>query len=332
MSPQDLDVFNEEPWPAAYDDWEIDAIVWPEIRDSNSRGDFVCYLVHRLAQARHRDEAQARMEAIDEGGIGVPVGYARAAERIQALAESGHAGAMFHMGKLHVHGISVAQDMREAEKWYRRAIDAGEMRAHCNLGWIYLYGFGVIPADKQSAFALLSAGAAHGIPAAKASIGLMRVAGDGIPADVELGVKLLEDAFAEGYLNAGNHLADLYFAGKHVTRDIEKAHEWLFRVAEKGNERTMAILGHYLVTGSHGKTDMARGMALLEQAIAKNYVPAYLWIGNVYKDGKGVAKDTAKAKEWFERGAVAGNTGCTLALTMLLLQGDQGGQDGAKPN
>lgn len=321
MNPQGLDVFNEEAWPAGYDDREIDDIIWSEIMGSSSRGDFVCYIINRLAQARHREEAQARIDAMEEGGRSEPRGYARAAERIRALAESGHAGAMFHMGKLYVHGIGVAQDMREAQKWYHRAIDAGEMRAHCNMGWIYLYGFGAIPADKKKAFELLSAGSASGIPAARASIGLMRITGDGIEADVQLGLRLLEESFDEGYLNAGNHLADMYFAGKFVPQDVEKAHDWLSRVAQKGDERTMAILGHYLVTGSHGKTDVARGVELLEQAIENKYVPAFLWIGNLYKEGKGVEQDLAKAREWFEKGAVAGNTGCTLALTMLLAQG-----------
>lgn len=321
MNPQELDMFNEEAWPASYDDREIDDIIWSEIADSTSKGDFVCYLINRLAQARHRNEAEARIAAMSETDRSLPVGYARAAERILALAESGHAGAMFHIGKLYVHGIGVAQDMRKAEKWYQRAIDAGEMRAHCNMGWIYLYGFGVIPADKKRAYELLSIGAASGIPAAKASIGLMRITGDGIEPDLALGLKLLEESFDEGYLNAGNHLSDMYFAGKYVEKDIEKAHDWLLRVAEKGDERTMAILGHYLATGSHGKTDAAKGIELLEKAIDMNYVPAYLWLGNLYKEGKGLGKDLAKAREWFEKGAAAGNTGCTLALTMLLVQG-----------
>lgn len=310
-------MFNEEVWPSSYDDREIDDIIWAEIKDSDSRGDFICYQIHRPQGWQHRDEAVARLQAL-EGGDRTPVGYGRAVERIRALAESGHAGAMFHMGKFYVHGIGVTQNMRMAEDWYHKAIAAGEMRAASNMGWIYQFGFGDIFPNKEEAFRLLSMGAAAGIPAAKASIGLMCMNGDGCPVDAAKGMQLLLEAFDAGYTNAGNHLADTFFAGQHVPRDIEAGHAWLTKVAEAGDERTMAILGHYLATGSHGKTDVARGVALLEASIAKQYVPAYLWLANLYRHGQGVPKDLEKARDWLQKGSAAGNTGCDKALADMM--------------
>lgn len=312
-----LDIFNEDVWPPSIDDHDIDDIVWEEIKDSDSRGDFICYQIHRLQKGRHREEAVAKLHTL-EGGDRVPVGYARAVERIRKLAEKGDPKAMFHMGKLHVHGIGVPQDMVAALAWYQKAGEAGEVRANCNLGWIYLYGFGVIPANKQEAFRLLTLGAESGVFAAKASLGLMYLTGDGIPADKERGVQLLRESFEAGYLNAANQLADAYFAGKFLPRDIEAGHEWLSKVAAAGDEKTMAMLGYYLVTGAHGKVDAGRGILLLEQAIEKEFVPAYLWIGNLYRHGQGVARDLEKAREWFEKGSAAGNSGCDKALAELM--------------
>lgn len=314
-----LRMSRESAWPSVYDDREIDEIIWSEIESSPSRGDFVCYLVHRLSRARYREEAQARSETMDDDEIAVPIGYPRAVMRIQALAESGNAAAMFHMGKIHALGIGIVQDLVSAKAWYEKAIELGEIRAHCNLGWLYQSGYGVVE-DKEKAFHLLSIGADHGVVVARATIGLMLVTGDNRPAEPELGMKMLKEAFDAGYDNAGNHISDLYFAGKYVHKDIDLAHEWLFKVADRGDERTMAILGHYLVTGSHGKKNVEQGIKLLHDAIEKEYVPAYLWIGNIYKNGSGIERDIAKAREWFEKGASAGNPGCTLALTTLLLQ------------
>ena len=130
------------------------------------------YQIHRPQKGRHIDEAVARLEEL-EGGERTPIGYGRAVKRIRKLAESGNAGAMFHMGKLSVHGIGMPQDMQAAEAWYLKAIAAGEMRACCNLGWIYQYGFGIVAPNKDEAFRLLSLGAESGVGAAKASIGLM---------------------------------------------------------------------------------------------------------------------------------------------------------------
>ncbi len=313
-----MDMFNEAVWPSFFDDREIDDIVWSEIKDSSARGDFVCYLIHRPQKSQHRDEVQARLKVM-ENSDQLPAGYARAAERIRALAEAGNATAMFHMGKLYVHGIGLPQDMREAESWYRRGIAAGDMRSHCNLGWIYLYGFGDIPPNKEEAFRLLSIGADGGVFVAKASVGLMLLNGDGCEADPQRGLRMLEEAFNEGYNNAGNHLSDAYFLGKHVPQNLEQGHEWLAKVAERGDERSMAILGHYLVSGSHGKTDVARGLQLLHDAIDRNYLPAYQWLGNLYRDGTGVERNQVKAWEWYEKGSAAGNTGCDLALAALKL-------------
>lgn len=78
-----------------------------------------------------------------------------------------------------------------------------------------------------------------------------------------------------------------------------------------------AILGHYLVTGSHGKTDTAKGLDLLEQATRLQYLPAYLWLGTLYKKGLGVELDAEKAIEWFKKGIKAGCRDCQIALTMM---------------
>ena len=310
-------MFNEEVWPSTFDDREIDDIIWEEIKDSTSRGDFICYQIHRPQKGRHLKEAVARLEVL-EGVDRVPVGYGRAVARIRLLAEGGDAGALFHMGKLSVLGIGVPQDMRAAEAWYQKAIAAGEMRAACNLGWIYLYGFGVIAPNKGEALRLLSMGAESGVGAAKASIGLVFLTGDGLPADPDRGVQMLGEAFADGYSNAANHLADAFLSGQHVPRDVEIGHEWLSRMAATGDEKAIATLGYFLVTGSHGKTDVAKGVTLLEKAIENNYVPAYLWLGNFYRDGQGVERDLAKALAWYERGAAYGSAGCESALASIL--------------
>lgn len=324
-----MDVFNEEVWPSRFDDREIDEIIWSAIKNSTSRGDFVSYMIHRPRIPGHREEAQKRLEEM-ESTQSEPIGYPRAIKRIHEMAENGNPAAMFHMGKLHVHGIGVPQSMKEAEAWYLRAIDAGEMRAHCNMGWLYLYGFNTIPQNQEKAYELLSIGAENGVYIAMASIGLMALTGDSCPHDPERGLQLLEDAFEAGYNNAGNHLADAHFLGQQVPQDYAKGLAWLSKVAERGDERTMAILGHYLITGTYGKTDVVNGVSLLQRAIEKNYVPAYLWIGNLYRHGQGVIRDLNMAKAWYEKGVSEGNTGCNQALESLVQELDDLASSGSQ--
>ena len=307
---------RESVWPDNYDDSVIDDIVWSEIKASPSTGDFASYLVHRPQRARHIDAARARYESIDRRLDTAPVCYSRAIARIRILAEGGDAGAMFHLGKIYSLGIAVEQDYAVAEMWYLKAVDRGEIRAHCNLGWLYQSGLGVMQ-QKEKAFELLSIGAGQGVLAARASVGLMLLSGEGCQANPAQGVRILKEAFHDGYNNAANCLADAYFAGVGVAQDTGLGFDWLGHAADRGDERTMAILGHYLVTGSHGRTDIARGVDYMFRAVNRGFTLAHLWLGTLYEQGRGVERNPGMARMLFERGAAAGEELCELALERL---------------
>ena len=310
------DVLKARTWDYDYDDSAIDDIIWSEISGSEAMADFVCYLVHKLADAKHTAEATARAAGSQSGDDAVPAGYLRAIGRLHALASSGNATAMFHMGKIHAFGIAIERDMPLAIEWYEKAVALGDVRAASNLGWLYQSGTGV-PEDKTRAFELLSVGAANGMVVAAATVGMMRITGEGCARDVEAGLRMLESAFDAGYLNAGNHLSDLYFADEYVPRDIDLGHAWLLKVAERGDVRSMAILGHRLVSGSHGKQAYETGIKLLAVAIDKGFTLAYLWLGGLYRDGHGVERDLEKAANLYQAGAEAGDMQCAFALATL---------------
>ncbi len=82
----------------------------------------------------------------------------------------------------------------------------------------------------------------------------------------------------------------------------------------------MAILGHYLITGSHGKTDVTHGIASLYDAINRGYTPAYAWLGCLYEKGLGLERDLGRAQAWYERGIAAGDEGSAFALARLQQQ------------
>lgn len=309
---------HERWWPDAFDDSEIEALIWPEIAISTSRGDFACYLVHRLLKARHLEEARMRYDHMVDADP-EPLHYFQAINKVRALAETGHAGAMFHMGKVHALGIAIEQDFAAAADWYRRAVDKGDMRAHCNLGWMYQSGMGVNE-DKAEAFRLLSIGAAHGVLSAKAAVGMMLLKGEGCAADPQQALSVLEEAFEAGYGNAANCISDAYFAGECLPHDPELGHAWLGKVAERGDARSMAILGHYLITGSHGKTDITHGIALMYDAINHGYAPAYAWLGALYEKGQGLERDLGRAQTWYERGIAVGDEASAFALRRLQQQ------------
>lgn len=297
-------------------DNEIDDIIWSEIESSDSHGDFVCYAVHAPHMAKYLENVKARIESGKYLDNLAPVGYFKAIERIEKLADMGDPSATFHMGKIYAIGIAVPRNVPKAVEWYEKAIALGEPRAYANLGWFYQSGYGVLT-NKAKAFELLSFGAENGVLAAKAAIGMMLLNGEGCTLDTELGFQKLEESFNSGYLNAGNHISDVYFEGKLVPRNVELAHEWLQKVADNGDERSIAILGHYLVTGSHGKTNTVKGLDLLEKATRLQYLPAYLWLGTLYKKGLVWNWMPKKLLNGSKRASRAGCRDCQIALTMM---------------
>ena len=82
----------------------------------------------------------------------------------------------------------------------------------------------------------------------------------------------------------------------------------------------MAILGHHLITGSHGKTDPQTGLQLMQRAITEGFLPAYVWLGTLYKKGNGLKQDVKKAFDLFQEGLLAGCEDCEKALSLLLAE------------
>lgn len=311
-----------------HSDNEIDDIIWSEISLSESKGDFICYVIHSLIKAKFLEQAKQKIETLSDNSLS-PDKYFNAIEKIEALANQQHPVAAFHMGKINALGIAVPQNLPEGIRWYEKAITLGEPRAYANLGWLYQSGYGVL-VDTAKAFELLSYASEHGVLSAKAAVGMMLLKGEnGTPAPTA-GVRKLEEAFDAGYLNAGNVLSDLYFEGRHVRKNIELAHLWLEKVALRGDGRSMAILGHYLVTGSHGKQNIENGLKWMYLAIDAQFLPAYLWLGTLYKTGNGVEKDIDKAFDLFRKGVQAGYKDCGKAISILLAELNHSEQDAPK--
>jgi uncharacterized protein len=67
--------------------------------------------------------------------------YQRAMSILRPLAESGHAGAQYHVGRLYEKGQGVAKDPAATLKWYRLAAEGGNARAQYKLAIGYARGW-----------------------------------------------------------------------------------------------------------------------------------------------------------------------------------------------
>lgn len=106
--------------------------------------------------------------------------YAKAAEIWRPLAEKGNAAAQYRLGTLYAEGKGVAQDDKEAFKWFQRAAEKGDAGAQYNVGASYAAGIGVAK-DEAEAAKWFHRAADQGMPFAQLNLGLLYASGHGVP-------------------------------------------------------------------------------------------------------------------------------------------------------
>ncbi len=97
----------------------------------------------------------------------------------------------------------------------------------------------------------------------------------------------------------------------HLIEDVEK----LFLKREVKNENSYAMyelgrlyeLGYWQYEGSDRYINVFKAFKLYEQAANRGNLDAMIKVGVCYRDGKGVCKDAAKAREWLEFSAKSGS-------------------------
>jgi TPR repeat protein len=124
-------------------------------------------------------------------------------------------------------GSGVAQNDREAIKWYEKAATVGDPQAKARLAEIYSHGKGV-PKDISKALQFYKEAASAGIPIAQYNLGYMYLMGENLPQDFLRAEYLFRRAGEQGFLLAMVNLAQMYTMGLGtVPKDLALARKWL---------------------------------------------------------------------------------------------------------
>ena len=94
-------------------------------------------------------------------GEAVAQDYKEAVKWYTKAAEQGYANAQYNLGHRYYRGEGVAQDYKEAVRWWRKAAEQGKAKAQAVLGAMYDNGKGVAQ-DYKSAHMWLNIAAANG--------------------------------------------------------------------------------------------------------------------------------------------------------------------------
>lgn len=107
-------------------------------------------------------------------------------------------------------------------------------------------------------------------------------------------------AYAEmGHLLAQQQLAQRYYSGDGVARDLSLAALWFQRAADAGEPRSQLALAQLYAKGEGVARSERWAAYWTRQAAESGYRVAQLALGRLYERGQGVNKDEAEAYFWY---------------------------------
>jgi len=260
--------------------------------------------VQRLASTGHLPE-ELELARDYYAGHGVARDVTRAFYWYRRAANQGDPGAQVDLGYLYLKGIGVKPDTAEAAKWFQRAASSGSAAGKLDLAVLYLKGAGV-PQDAHLAFNLLSELAKHEDPRGEAYLGLLYMLGVGVGQDPRSAEHWFDKA-AKHHSPEGEYaMGTLFSLTEGNEHDLLKASVYLRDSAQTGYVPSEHSLGLLLVNHLELPQSPGEAQSLLEAAASGGSWRSSVVLGILYRDGKGVPKDTAAAYEWF---IIAGKQG-----------------------
>ena len=247
-------------------------------------------------------------------------------------AESGDVGAMNMLTWSYRFGHDVKADQNLAFKYSKMSADAGDARGVADLACCYEEGRGT-KKDVVKAATLWKKAAEMGNAWAVSRYAKCLADGIGVEQDPQQAAQLFTMCASRPNADPWTviQIASFYLSGFGVEKDEAKAREWLDKLeaqTEDDDSCAIPVLAKFYSDGEKGVgKDPARAFKMAQLAEKTDTVWGYKIMARCYKDGIGVEKNTAKAKEYIEKamGKCKGGN-CNLGDLKKMLRELDGGK------
>jgi TPR repeat protein len=301
---------------------------------------------HRFAAGRNailrKDKSLAQgFEALDNRD------YPRALSLLTtAWNKIGYEEAALALAKMHLFGMGVPKNTKEAVRWLREVTDSRfdpadrlkfdprhphdmseRVEASFMLARIYERGIGTgkDPAEAKKWYARA---ADFGFVPAQTILARAWLKGYGGARDPRKALDYLLAAAQEGYVPAQYDLATLYYNGDAgVARDLKQAQAWFDAAARSGHPAALFAAGHMVDLGLVGPADPKRAIVYYKEAAVKGDRDAEFALATFFYGGEVVAKDLATARRLFDAAARQGQVDAMFNLGAMETNGEGGPAD-----
>ena len=130
--------------------------------------------------------------------------------------------------------------------------------------------------------------------------------------------KYYKEATENWNSGAQYNLANCYYDGKGVEKNLSEAYRWFNESARQGNASAQKKLGDMIFGGEGGITkDPSQAVDWYNKAAKNGNADAMYKLGYCYENGIGIGKDNEKAKEWYQKAANKGHREASSQLKKL---------------
>lgn len=148
------------------------------------------------------------------------------------------------------------------------------------------------------------------------ALGRMYFQGRDVAQDYDKAAKYLETACRDGNADACGLLGEMYLQPYGLAQDITRGLSLMEKSCDRGSLEGCSVLGHVLSEGRHKARDLERAMKLWRDGCAKSHPASCTQLGQAHLLAK---REPALALEKFDRGCSLGDgVGCEATCTVLL--------------
>ncbi len=193
---------------------------------------------------------------------------------------------------------------------------------HNVLFWIYLTILMLLYESAFSADSLKfqlykNAAIKHDEVAAQFELANAYYTGKGVTKDIDQAVKWYRKVAAKGYVVAQHNLGVIY----GVQEDYLKAAKWYRKAAEQGDVRAQNNLADLYMRGLGFPIDKTEAIKWYGKAAEKGYKVAQYNLGVVYNYGDGIQKNYSQAFNWYRKAAEQNHAEAEYYLGLAYFEG-----------
>lgn len=262
-------------------------------------------------------------------GEDLPENKAKGIEWLTKSAKQGDAKAQYALGvALYDENIEDSSKQPVVIEWLTKSANQNNADAQLQLGVIYSLDHGKPESYKKGLY-YFELAAAQGNVDAQAASGVQYLSGfAGGKKDYVKAFNYFKAAADQGHIEAKAQMAYLYLIGFGVKKDEEKAVKLFTELSKKGSGFSTFYLGKVHEKGIVVPQSYQKALEYYMQV--SDYSAAQNGIGNLYLNGWGVAKDNAKAFEWFLKSAEMDHPESQYEVSYMYYKGIGVNKDSAK--